>query len=203
MDSSQLSTFFNDPEVADAIHVKPLGYCYALCNGPAGWKYTKQDINLPEQIYPHLIPYLKIFVYNGVMDTVVPYTDNYAWTHKMNFTVLDKIYWKPWLYTEQTRMTLQTAGYLTEYNISHLSESPSASFSFRTFLDAGHMVPQDAPQPAFEMFATLVGADLPVPDTFKIKQMQRRAAAAAARLKAAQKAQMKQKKLRCTSDNEI
>jgi cathepsin A (carboxypeptidase C) len=201
MDSSQLSTFFNDPAVQQAIHVKPLGYCYALCHGPAGWKYTKQDIVLPEQIYPLLIPYLKIFIYNGVTDAVVPYTDNFAWMQKMNFEVLDKNYWKPWFYTEQSRFTLQTAGYLTEYNISKISKCPSASFSFRTFLDAGHMVPTDAPQPAFEMFASFVGANLPIPDTFKLKQMKRRATAAAARIKVIQKKQMIEKKLRCTSEN--
>jgi carboxypeptidase C (cathepsin A) len=168
MDSAALSSFMNDPNVQRALHVQPLDYCYALCNTPAGWQYTSQDIVLPTQIYPELIPYLKVLIYNGVLDTVVPYTDNYAWTKAMNFSVIDGGYWKTWYYTEQSELTIQTGGYTVEYNISKVRKIPGASFVFQTVANAGHMVPQDTPQSAFEMFAVFVGTSLPVSNTFKM-----------------------------------
>jgi hypothetical protein len=165
-DDSEISAFMNNPEVIRALHVKPQFSCYGICVEVPNWGYTSDDIILPVDVYPLLIPYLQILIYNGVLDGVVPHTDNYAWMQKMNFSVLGNTYWHAWYYTEQTKMTLQTAGYFVHYNISAVAESDSASFTFKTILDAGHMVPTDAPQQAFEMFARFVGVPLPVANNF-------------------------------------
>jgi hypothetical protein len=166
LDSSEISAFMNDPEVIQAIHVRPIDFCYAICNTIPGWQYSADDISLPRDVYPHLIPYLKVVIFNGVLDTVVPYTDNYGWVKSMKFNRVEETFWSNWFYTEQKKFTKQTGGYLVEYDVSGIAKTAHASFTFKVVMGSGHLVPFDTPQAAFEMFATFVDATLPVPNLY-------------------------------------
>lgn len=135
IDSVDASNYMNRHDVQAALHAKNPGFCWAVCNHVAGWKYTSTRQNLPRDLYPRLVSRLKVVIYNGDMDACVPYTDNEAWTEKMGFPVRKN--WHPWSYNSGNSTGTQVAGYAIEYDVSTLGKG---SFEFKTVRGAGHMV---------------------------------------------------------------
>ena len=132
IDSVDASNYMNRPDVQLALHARDPGYCWAVCNHVAGWKYTSTRENLPRDLYPRLVSRLKVVIYNGDMDACVPYTDNEAWTENMKFPL--KKQWHPWSYNSGNSTGTQVAGYVIEYDVSHMGKG---SFEFKTVRGAG------------------------------------------------------------------
>ncbi|KAF5835512.1 peptidase S10, serine carboxypeptidase [Dunaliella salina] len=127
--------WLNDPEVRQAIHAAPISAIgqWSICS----------DMVLYERTIPSLIPIhkdltqkhgLRALIYSGDHDAAVPHTGSEAWTSALGFPVTSR--WHPWYFSNQV------AGYATEYT----------NLTYATVLGAGHMVPQNKPREALEMF---------------------------------------------------
>ena len=78
-ENSFLSEYLNNPATIRAIHArKPVGFCWGGCNSAPGFYYVRQEKNEPRDIYPSLVKQIKVVIYNGDFDAVVPYNDNYG-----------------------------------------------------------------------------------------------------------------------------
>ena len=55
-----------------------MGFCWGGCNSAPGFYYVRQEKNEPRDIYPSLVKQIKVVIYNGDFDAVVPYNDNYG-----------------------------------------------------------------------------------------------------------------------------
>ena len=137
-------------------------FCWGVCNRIEQWSYNSTRTNLPRDLYPRLVGNTAVMIYNGDVDACVPYTDNEAWTHNMDFEPLEP--WHPWSYTERSPETmygLQVGGYMVEYDVSGKTNDAGVTgkgkFSFRTIRGAGHMVPMTQPAAALEMFRDFLG----------------------------------------------
>jgi hypothetical protein len=149
------------PAVLEAIHVKPIDFCWAACNQHSNFTYDANRENLPRDTYPYLISKIKVLIFNGDMDACVPFTDNEAWTQNMGYPILK--HWRPWHYSAEgadESNSRQIGGYSIKYNVSKLG---TGSFEYRTVRGAGHMVPTDAPRQGFFLFSHLL--DMKVNDT--------------------------------------
>ncbi len=135
--------YFNDPSVRLAIHASSTVPVWQLCSAFA-YKRVKSVIPL----YPALIAKYRVLIFNGDHDSVVPVTDNIAWTAQLfaNKTIFPQkaelLSWSPWLFNNG-----QVGGYLTVF---------TSNFMFATVRGAGHMVPQTQPQAALSLFAQFV-----------------------------------------------
>jgi serine carboxypeptidase-like clade 1 len=158
IDSAAASGFFNRPDVQEAIHVRNPGFCWAVCNSIPGWSYQKTRPNLPRDTYPLLVSNIQVLIYNGDWDACVPYTDGYAWTEGMGFSL--KSEWHNWQYTSESGFSGQVAGYAVEYDVSSLKPTVKAangnSFSFVTIRGGRHEVPETAGAQAMEMLNRLI-----------------------------------------------
>jgi carboxypeptidase C (cathepsin A) len=159
IDSGSASAFLNRADVQEAIHVRNPGFCWAVCNTAPGWAYQSNRPNLPRDTYPLLVSNIQVLIYNGDWDACVPYTDGYAWTEGMGFSL--KSEWHNWQYTSESGFSGQVAGYAVEYDVSSLKPTVKAangnSFSFITIRGGRHEVPESAGAQAMEMLNRLIG----------------------------------------------
>ena len=134
-------------------------FCWGVCNRiPDLWEYKSTRENLPRDLYPRLVGNMDVLIYNGDVDSCVPYTDNEAWTENMGYPV-DKS-WAAWAYTDNEPETLygnQVGGYTVGYDVSGQANDAGSvdnghTFTFTTIRGAGHMVPQTQPAAALEMW---------------------------------------------------
>jgi len=154
IDSILASTYFNRPEVYEAIHVVPPTHRWATCGTASGWSYESTRPNLPRDTYPLLAKSMRVIIYNGDWDACVPYTDNQAWTESMNFPVAAP--WHPWTYelTAEGQTSSQVGGYSTVYKVPNSNHN----FTFITIRGGRHEVPETAPDKALEMLSRLLNA---------------------------------------------
>lgn len=135
--------YLNEPSVHAAAHLVVQSYKWSACAGNRiSYKRTRRD--LPRDTYPFLIDSIKVTIYNGDRDTSVPYTGDEAWTEGMGYVA--KTPWHPWTYGDN-----QVAGYATVYEKN--------DFTFVTVKGAGHLMPVDAPEQAFEMIRRVLSLE--------------------------------------------
>ena len=89
-------------------------------------------------------PNLNIWVFSGTDDGVLSTLGTMRWINKLNFTVETK--WKQW------KVGKQVAGFVQKYK---------EGLTIVTVKGAGHMVPQDQPASAFNMFKAFIKNELP------------------------------------------
>jgi serine carboxypeptidase-like clade 2 len=130
-----LTAYLNKPEVKSAIHANP-AIKWAGCSDIIDYSY--QDLlqsMLP--VYRELLAAkIKILVYSGDVDAIVPVTGTRFWLKELNLPVVSP--WKPWIGSSK-----QVAGYATVYN----------GLTFATVRNAGHLVPGTQPERALDMFS--------------------------------------------------
>eukprot|EP01041_Mallomonas_annulata_P004032 gene4032-8027_t len=151
IDSAAASSYLNNPLVMEAIHVRPPGFCWSVCQTVPGWSYVSTRKNLPAHTYPKLISKISVVIFNGDWDACVPYTDNEAWTEGMGFDA--KSHWHPWTYTSLAGNSNQVAGYAVEYDVSTMG---TGSFQFVTVKGGRHEVPESSPAQALELLRRLI-----------------------------------------------
>jgi carboxypeptidase C (cathepsin A) len=132
------TAYLNQPALISAAHLVKPAFKWSACSSPIN--YTRARRNLPRDTYPFLIANIKVTIYNGDRDASVPYTSDEAWTENMGFKV--KTPWHPWTYGDN-----QVGGFATVYD---------QDLSFVTVKGAGHLVPADAPEQAFELIRRVV-----------------------------------------------
>ncbi|XP_062501536.1 uncharacterized protein LOC134178668 [Corticium candelabrum] len=124
--------YLNDKAVQKAIHAPNIKW--EMCNAET-LHYSRSDLlssMLP--VYRNLFGKIRILVYSGDVDGMVPNTGTKMWLDRLNLTVVND--WHNW-----TGNDGQVAGYATNYK----------EMTFTTIRGAGHMVPQDQPRRALDM----------------------------------------------------
>ena len=96
-------------------------------------------------LYPQLIGKIRVLIYNGDADTVVPYLGNEEWTSgvakQAGFEVAAASH--PWFHASRPN---RPAGSATAYKRPGADADESPSFNFVTFRLAGHEVPHFEPE---------------------------------------------------------
>jgi len=85
---------------------------------------------------------LRMLVYSGDVDGIVPVTGTRKWLDSMNMTISSE--WRPWLDSFS-----QTGGFVEVYKHG---TNPNG-LTFATVRDAGHMVPWTQPGRSFDLFS--------------------------------------------------
>ncbi|KAM5548223.1 serine carboxypeptidase 24 [Rosa sericea] len=141
--------YYNRPDVQKAMHanITKIPYKWTACSDTLikNWN-DSEDSMLPT--YKELMAAgLKIWVFSGDTDSVVPVTATRFSLSHLNLTI--KTPWYPW-YTGG-----QVGGWTEVYN----------GLTFATIRGAGHEVPQHKPKRAFVLFQSfLAGKQLPRPN---------------------------------------
>ena len=87
---------------------------------------------------------IRILIYSGDTDLVVPFNGNQLWIKKLNLTVKDK--WKSWKMDDENDYI---AGYKVIYD----------KLTFITIRGVGHLVAQWKPKEAFYIFRQFIKED--------------------------------------------
>lgn len=118
--------YLNRLDVQQAIHANTtLGYKWVDCSPRVDYSRESLLSSVSHLYYDFQKAGLRVVVYSGDVDGIVPVTGTRSWISKMNFTVEEA--WRPWL------LNGQTGGFVTTYN---------DGFHLVTVRNAGHMVPQ-------------------------------------------------------------
>lgn len=142
--SAHGEAYLNQPSVLSAAHMVKQPFRWSACDADPYLSYNSTRRNLPRDTYPFLIENIKVTIYNGDKDVSIPYTGDEAWTEGMGYGV--KSPWHAWTYGDH-----QVAGYATVYERN--------DFAFVTVKGAGHLMPEDAPEQAFEMIRRVVSLE--------------------------------------------
>merc|ERR1712232_405504 len=142
-----VTDYLNQASVQSAIHAVPTNW--EQCGGPR-YQFGQESI----------IPYyqeflsttnLRVFIYSGDEDTVLPFIGTEKWVLSLNQPNVNT--WGPW-YSNWNNNGPQVAGYWI--NMGNLW--------YATVKGAGHMVPWFQPGPAFDLFERYItGQQLHVP----------------------------------------
>jgi serine carboxypeptidase-like clade 2 len=129
-------SYMNRPEVQAAIHAnESLGYKWEDCSMIVN--YSRSDLltsMIPVYQYLMAQPNLRMLVFSGDVDAIVPVTGTRKWLASLDMPITEA--WRPWT------VNGQVGGYFTQYE--HLA--------FTTVRGAGHMVPYTQPDRGFHMF---------------------------------------------------
>eukprot|EP00117_Sycon_ciliatum_P037848 scpid62306/ scgid28224/ Serine carboxypeptidase-like 34 len=133
--------YLNRPEVQKALHAKPT--TWSECNMEINGAWSHVDF-LRSMVPVHvglMQRGVKVFIYSGDTDSVVPTHGTRNWIGKMvaNGQLIETEAWAPW----QDGVTTQVGGYRNVYNYGN--------FTFATVHGAGHMVPAIQPRRALDM----------------------------------------------------
>jgi len=142
---NRVEDYFNDPAVQAAIHANVSGflpYRWRDCAPVEQLQYSREDVissMLP--VYARLLGEdLKILVYSGDIDAIVPVTGSRRWVEGLGLNAEDD--WRPWMSS-----TGQVAGWTQRY---------SNGLTFASVRGAGHMVPYTQPERAFSMVTKFI-----------------------------------------------
>jgi len=138
---THLQSYLNLADVQTAIHAESLHWvdCSSIVN------YSYSDLLSSEiPVYQDLLnnSKLRMLVYSGDVDGIVPVTGTRKWLDSMNMTISSP--WRLWLDSFS-----QTGGFVEVYRYG----SNPNGLTFATVRDAGHMVPWTQPGRSFDLFS--------------------------------------------------
>ena len=132
IDSTELIKYFNRKDVQEALHVSGN---WDMCSDSVYNAYV-QNRNGSYGVYPKLLEEkIRILIYNGDTDLVVPYNANQMWIKKLQLAIQ-----QPW---RQWKVDGNIAGYVTKYE----------GLTFCTIKGTGHMATQWKPKETYYMFS--------------------------------------------------
>jgi serine carboxypeptidase-like clade 2 len=136
-----VTSYLNIPAVQTAIHAKPMKWneCSNTIN------YSRNDLltsMFPVYQWLFTNSKIRILVYSGDVDGIVPVTGTRKWLAAMNLTIAQE--WRPWLDSAK-----QTGGYVEVYSAG---TNPNG-LTFATVRDAGHMVPWTQGGRSYDLFS--------------------------------------------------
>jgi cathepsin A (carboxypeptidase C) len=147
-DTSDRETYLNNPEVRAALHVpefvKPWEPCTTL-------SYGRQYSDLAPQYLKVLDQGHRVLVFNGDLDIACNHLGDMWFVEDLQQPLQEA--YKSWTYTAEDD-SRQIAGYVSQYE----------NLVYNQVLGAGHFVPTDKPQPAYDMWLRFI-YDLPYDGT--------------------------------------
>ncbi len=130
-----IQNYLNRPDVQTALHVVPnmTQSGWSDCVNDTRWNYDYSGFYISQlPVYERIVTStsLKVIVYSGDADTVVPFVGTSRWIFNLlaNETITEK--WHSWVVPEAPG---QAAGFTIQWN---------NLFRFITIRNAGHLVPQ-------------------------------------------------------------
>jgi len=141
--TNYITTFLRNPDVVKAIHANATPFRWSMCSPRVSYSY-KDVLSSVLPLYHKLLTShrnLKIYIYSGDVDAIVPYWGTREWISKLAMPISNE--WRAWLTSDK-----QVGGFVQEY--------AGGQFTFVTVRDAGHMVPQTQPMRAFHMFNAII-----------------------------------------------
>ncbi|KNC47172.1 serine carboxypeptidase 1 [Thecamonas trahens ATCC 50062] len=153
--SNYLTAYLNDPAVQAAIHAPKLPYAWSGCSSIVKYSYPDLLASVVPKYLDDLFPAnIRVRVYSGDVDGIVPTPGTKLWIDTMNLTVATGGDFRSW-----TDPFNQVGGWTTTYENGHGGE-----FMFSTVRNAGHEVPEyQGPRAWTYIKAFLDGTDLPAP----------------------------------------
>jgi len=136
-----MTDYLNMPSVQQAIHALPT--VWQDCSSKVD--YSRDDLlSSMIPIYQWLLTNsnIRMLVYSGDVDGIVPITGTRSWMAYMNMTITET--WRPWIDSES-----QTGGWTEKYA---WGTNPNG-LTFASVRDAGHMVPWGQPGRSFDLFS--------------------------------------------------
>ena len=146
VDDTNIENYFSRPDVQTALHVKNLPKWY-VCSDAVYNRY-QFGFNIGSVwTYPTLIKNkLKILIYSGDTDALVPFNGNQLWIRDLKLNII-----KPWRQWRVDNDTANVAGYVVKYD----------GLTFCTVKGTGHMAPYGKRKECHYMFKKyLNGEDL-------------------------------------------
>ena len=142
-DDTNIQNYFNRKDVQSALHVTAKSTWY-VCSGVVSNRYKI----LPEGsiwTYPTLIKEgIRILIYSGDTDIVVPYNGNQAWIKDLKLEVEEP--WRQWRAFNDMN---NVSGYIVKYK----------GLTFCTIKGTGHMAPMWKPKESFYMFQKFINEE--------------------------------------------
>jgi len=132
-----LTEYLNQLAVVKAIHANPSQLPWYECSDVINYNFSMNSAPSMIPLYQKffLLNELRILIYSGDVDAVVPFLGSETWTEGMSQTVVED--WRVWLFGDQ-----QPGGFVKTYD----------TFTFLTIRGAGHMVPYFKPKQAYTFF---------------------------------------------------
>ena len=136
-DDTIIENYFNREDVQAALHVEAKRP-WTVCSDEVWERYESQDKG-SIWVYPTLLKEgIRILIYNGDTDAVVPFNGNQIWIKNLKLEIEKP--WRQWrAYNDQENIS----GYVTKYK----------GLTFCTIKGTGHMAPQWKPKESFYMFS--------------------------------------------------
>jgi len=134
-----LVAYLSQLEVQKAIHVRNPIQKWGECSDKVHYSFddvAQSVIPVYKQLFKEN---LKILVYAGDVDAIVPYSGSLAWITDLKMNIQNP--WRPWYDSNR-----QVGGYVTVYD----------SLTFTTVRGAGHQVPTFQPDRALIMFSNFL-----------------------------------------------
>ena len=139
-DDSKLEAFMNRADVQSALHVEARRQ-WVVCSDEVGGRYEIQDKG-SIWAYPNLIKEgIRILIYSGDTDAIVPYNGNQKWIENLKLEIEEPF--RQWRVDNDPE---NVAGYIIKYK----------GLTFCTIKGTGHMVPQWKPKEAYYMFKQFI-----------------------------------------------
>ena len=136
-DDTNIENYFNRKDVQSALHVESKRTWY-VCSDLVGQRYISLEGG-SIWTYPTLIKEgIRILVYSGDTDVIVPYNGNQQWIQNLNLEVE-----KPWRQWRAFDDDENVAGFVIKYK----------GLTFCTIKGTGHMAPMWKPKESFYMFS--------------------------------------------------
>ena len=144
-DDSNVERYFNRKDVQSALHVEARNEWF-VCSDEVGERYEIQEKG-SIWVYPTLLKEgIRILVYSGDTDAIVPFNGNQAWIKNLKLEVE-----KPWRQWRAFDDQDNVSGYVIKYK----------GLTFCTIKGTGHMAPQWKPKESYYMFSKFInGEDL-------------------------------------------
>jgi len=146
---AHMTSYLNMPNVQQALHAQSMNW--VECSNVVDYSYTDL-LSSMIPVYQWLLTNsnIKMLVYSGDVDGIVPVMGTRSWLASMNMTISET--WRPWFDSEK-----QTGGFTMKYK---WGTNPNG-LTFATVRDAGHMVPWVQPGRSLDLFSRFLNS-LPI-----------------------------------------
>ena len=138
-----IENYFNRKDVQAALHVEAKRE-WQVCSNEVGERYEIQDKG-SIWAYPTLLKEgIRILLYSGDTDAIVPFNGNQAWIRKMKLEIE-----KPWRQWRAFNDPDNVSGYIINYK----------GLAFCTIKGTGHMAPEWKPKESYYMFSKFLNGE--------------------------------------------
>ena len=142
-DDTLIEQYFNREDVQAALHVQAKRQ-WLVCSDDVSSRYEIQDKG-SIWTYPTLLKEgIRILVYSGDTDAIVPFNGNQAWIKNMKLEIE-----KPWRQWRAFNDQDNVSGYVINYK----------GLTFCTIKGTGHMAPQWKPKETYYMFSQFLNEE--------------------------------------------